>query len=157
MFFGSGKPVIGKASAIIQRPLEEVYRFIGEDFFENYPRWSPEVVELIRLSDGPIQVGSVLRQKRIDHGHKSESTFRVTDCVPCQLLAFDGVSNAYRCIYELAQAPGSPEATRLTFTFEFPELEGFLRPFEKLVRVAVQDGADRTIRNLKGLIERQRP
>jgi hypothetical protein len=28
-----------------------------------------------------------------------------------------------------------------------------MRPFEKLIRVAVQDGAERTVRNLKRLIE----
>jgi hypothetical protein len=43
----------------------------------------------------------------------------------------------------------------LTFTFEFPELELMLRPFEKLVRVAVQDGAERTVRNIKGLLEKE--
>jgi hypothetical protein len=155
MLFGSSKPVIGKASTIVHRPADEVFRFIGAEFLENYPRWSPEVVELRKLSEGPVQVGSLLRQVRVDHGHKSESTFKVTDFLPNRRLAFNGVSNAYRCIYEFESPEGHDEVTRVTFTFEFPELEMMLRPFEKLVRIAVQDGADRTVRNLKGLIERE--
>lgn len=154
MLFGSGKPVIGKASTIIRQPVGEVFRFIGEDFFTNYPRWSPEVVELRRMSAEPLQVGSLMKQVRVDHGHKSESTFKVTDYALNRRLAFNGESNKYRCIYDFAQPEGIPDATRVEFTFEFPVLEGFLRPFEKLVRIAVQEGADRTVRNLKGLIER---
>jgi len=46
MFLGPSKPVVGKASAIIRKPVDDVFRFIGEEFFENYPRWSPEVKEL---------------------------------------------------------------------------------------------------------------
>jgi hypothetical protein len=44
-------------------------------------------------------------------------------------------------------------STRVTFTFELPKLELFMRPFEKLIRVVAQDGAERTVRNLKRLIE----
>lgn len=155
MLFGSGKPVIGKASTIIHRPVNVVFEFIGVNFFTNYPRWSPEVVKLERVSREPIETGALLKQARVDHGHKSESTFRVTDYAVNRRVAFTGVSNAYRCIYDIAQPQTNPDSTLLAFTFEFPELEGFLRPFEKLVRIAVQDGAERTVRNLKGLIERE--
>ena len=155
MLFGSAKPVIGKSSALIRLPLEDVYKFVAEDFFDNYPRWSSEVIELKKLSDGPLARGSLLRQIRVDHGRRSDSTFRITQLEPGQRIAFDGVSNKYRCIYDFEQAGSSPEVTRVQFTFEFPELEPILRPFEKLVRVAVQEGTDRTVKNLKGLIERE--
>jgi hypothetical protein len=155
MLFGSAKPVIGRASGIIRRPPDEVFKFIGEDFFANYPRWSPEVIKLQQVAGEGIQVGSQIRQVRVDHGHKSESTFRVTDYHPSRKMAFSGVSNAYRCTYEFEEPAGQTGCTRLTFTFEFPELELMLRPFEKLVRVAVQDGAERTVRNIKGLLEKE--
>jgi hypothetical protein len=135
--------------------VEQVFRFIGAEFLANYPRWSPEVVGLRALSEGPVRAGFLVRQVRVDHGHKSESTFKVTDYVANRRMSFNGVSNAYRCLYEFEPPGGSAEVTRVTFTFEFPELEMMLRPFEKLVRIAVQEGADRTVRNLKGLIERE--
>ena len=51
MFLSPSKPVVGRSSVVIRRPAEEVFRFIGEDFFENYPKWSPEVKNLKALSD----------------------------------------------------------------------------------------------------------
>ena len=155
MLFGSKQPVVGKASAVVRKPMDEVFQFIGEGFFNNYPKWSPEVVELKPLSQGPVAVGALARQVRVDHGHRSESTFAVTDFQPNRRIAFSGVSNAYRCTYELESADTPTPATRVAFTFEFPELELFMKPFEKLIRIAVQDGAERTVSNLKGLLEQK--
>jgi hypothetical protein len=35
------------------------------------------------------------------------------------------------------------------------QLSFALRPFEKLIRFAVQDGTERVVRNLKALVERE--
>lgn len=157
MLFGSKQPVVAKASTIIRKPVEDVFNFIGEGFFDNYPKWSPEVVELRPLSDdGPLHVGTMAWQVRIDHGHRTESTFKVTDLQPNKRISFSGVSSAYYCTYDLETIDTPASSTRVAFTFELPELEMFMRPFEKLIRVAVQEGAERTVKNLKGLIEGKR-
>jgi len=153
MLFGTQQPVVAKASVVIQKPVEDVYHFISDEFFDNYPRWSPEVVELKSLSEGPVKLGTMAKQVRVDHGHKSESTFKVTTHQPNKCLCFSGVSNPYTCLYELDVRNESDVATRLTFTFELPQIDVFMRPFEKLIRVAIQDGANRTVKNLKGLLE----
>ena len=155
MLFDSKKPVVAKASAVIQKPVEEVFQFIGDEFFDNYPKWSPEVVELKPLSEGPLHVGTMARQVRVDHGHRTESTFKVTDFSPNRRISFCGVSSSYRCTYDLEKTDLPGPATRVAFTFELPKLELFMRPFEKLIRIAVQDGAERTVKNLKGLIEKR--
>ncbi|MGZ8244757.1 SRPBCC family protein [Methylomagnum sp.] len=157
MLFGSKQPVVAKASTVIRKPVEDVFTFIGDGFFDNYPKWSPEVVELKPLSGkSSLHVGALARQVRVDHGHRTESTFKVTDLQPNKRIAFSGVSSAYRCTYDLEMTDTSGPSTRVAFTFELPELEMFMRPFEKLIRVAVQDGAERTVQNLKGLIEAKR-
>jgi hypothetical protein len=153
MLFGSTQPVIAKASTLIHKPAEDVFQFIGTEFFQNYPKWSPEVVELKPLSDGPMRLGVLAKQVRVDHGHRSESTFKVTDFEPNRRIVFSGVSNAYRCVYDLEPAKAPTAATRIAFVFELPQLELYMRPFEKLIRVAAQDGAERTVKNLKGLLE----
>ncbi|MGR8941821.1 MAG: SRPBCC family protein [Gammaproteobacteria bacterium] len=148
----SGQGATGTASIVIDRPVDRVFHFIAVDFFENYPRWSPEVQELKLLSAPPLQLHSLVRQVRIDNGQRSESTFKVTSFKANQKLVFEGVSNAYRCSYDFI--PKNPyAATEITFTFELLKLELFMLPFEKLIRIAVQDGAKRTVRNLKRLIE----
>lgn len=69
-------PVIGKAVTSIQHPCEHIFGFVGTNFLINYPKWSSEVVELEALTKGPVGIGSMVRQVRIDQGNRSESTLR---------------------------------------------------------------------------------
>lgn len=144
--------VIGKANALIQRPPKDIFDFVGANFLTNYPRWSPEVVELKPLTEGPVKIGTMCHQVRVDQGRRSESTFKVIAYHPGQRICFEGVSNPYRCDYILEAA--TPMSTcRITFTFELLSLEMFMRPFEKLIRIAVQEGTEKTVRNIKELVE----
>ena len=144
-------PVIGKASAIIRSPTDKLFNFIGNDLLINYPRWSPEVKELEKLTDGPIKLGTVCRQIRVDQGNRSESTFKVKFFDIGARICFEGVSNPYRCDYVIESVNASD--SRITFIFELLSLDLHVRPFEKLVRIAVQDGTERTVKNIKKLIE----
>ena len=148
----SNRGASGTGSIIINKPVATVFNFIAVDFFENYPRWSPEVQELELLSAPPLQLNSLVRQVRIDNAQRSESTFKITTYKVGQQLVFEGVSNAYRCSYDFASTNPSTN-TQITFTFELLKLELFMLPFEKLISITVQDGAKRTVRNLKNLIE----
>jgi hypothetical protein len=149
---GPSEPVVGKASILLACPARKVFKFIGEDLFLNYPRWSPEVKELEQISDGPVCLGTTARQVRVDQGHRSESKFRITIYEPGSRLAFAGISDPFRCIYELLDEQNSG-STRLFFTFELLEIQMIMRPFEPMIRTAVQAGAERTVQNIKRLVE----
>ncbi len=140
------------ADVLVFDEIDRVYRFVALDFVINYPRWSPEVVSLEALSVGPVQAGFQARQVRVDQGHRSESVFAVAELEPLKRICFQGVSAPYRSVYEFEDRSSS---TLLTFTFELAALAPHIRPFEKLVRIAVQDGAKRTVRKLKLLIEKE--
>jgi hypothetical protein len=142
--------VRAQASIEIERPQAAVYAFIAEEFERNYPRWSPEVKHLQMVTKGPVRVGSIARQVRVDQGRRTESTFKITEMQPPRRLTFQGTSFPFLVDYRFDAAS---EHTSLTFTFELRRLDLMMRPFEKLIRVAVQDGAERTVRNLKRLIE----
>ncbi len=148
------KPVVGRAEIVIRSTPGTIFEFIGVNFFSNYPRWSPEVVELQKLSDGEIAVGTLARQVRIDQRRRLESRFQVTKFEVGKRLIFEGVPDPFRCTFDL-RALDSNLKTSLTFTFEGLELRAHMRPFEKLIRRVVQDGAVRTTRNIKHLIEFQ--
>ncbi|MFP4075386.1 MAG: SRPBCC family protein [Halochromatium sp.] len=143
--------VKAEASIEIERSAQSVYRFIAEGFAQNYPRWSPEVKELEITTEGPLRVGSVGRQVRIDQGRRTESVFRITQMEPAQQLSFESPSPNFHVDYRLA--PQAEDRTQLTFTFELRRLDLFMRPFERLIRHRVQEGAQRNVRNLKRLIE----
>lgn len=143
--------VKAEASIEIERSAELVYRFIAEDFAQNYPRWSPEVKELRITTEGPLRVGSVGRQVRVDQGRRTESVFRITRMEAPRRLTFE--SNAPDFLVDYRFAPRAGDRTQLTFTFELRRLDLIMRPFERLIRYAVQDGARRNVRTLKRLLE----
>ena len=152
--FGLNKDtgVVGKAEATIKRPCNDIFIFVGANFIKNYPRWSPEVLDLELLTEGSVKVGTKCRQVRVDQGKRSESTFEVTVFQPSKRICFEGVSNPYRCDYVLNSGKKSSES-QISFTFELLKLEMFMRPFEKLIRVAVQEGTEKTVINIKKLVE----
>lgn len=142
--------ISARASTLIATPPQRVFAFVALDFERNYQRWSPEVKRLVLLTPGPLQLGSRARQVRVDQGRKSETEFRVHVLEPPNRIGFAECSNQFRIDYRM-ELDG--DGTRLTFLFELLRLDFFMRPFEKLIRIAVQDGAERTVRNIKGLIE----
>lgn len=139
-----------QAQTLIRLPPERVFGFVVDDFLQNYPRWSPEVRTLEALTAGPIRVGWVGRQVRVDQGRRTDSEFRLVALDPERRVLFRGLTDPYAIEYRFEPIG---EHTRLLFIFELSRLNLALRPFEKLIRVAAQDGAERVVRNLKGLIE----
>ena len=146
--------VRSQAQVLIIRPTNSVFNFIAVEFFQNYPRWSPEVVELQPGTPGPVRVGTTGRQVRIDQGRRTESVFRVCRFEHERCIAFQGISSPFHVNYLMRPVNNN---TRLMFTFELSRLELHMRPFEKLIRVAMQEGAQNVARNLKSLIEAEVP
>ncbi|MCU0835928.1 MAG: SRPBCC family protein [Chromatiaceae bacterium] len=142
--------VRAEASALVAAPAGRVYAFVADDFARNYRRWSPEVQHLVLLTPGPLRVGTQARQVRVDQGRRSDYRFQVTVLDPPSRVAFAEVSDLFRIDYRVTPIG---QQTRLTFAFELRRLELYMRPFEKLIRMAAQDGAARVVRNIKALVE----
>lgn len=149
---GTNCAVLESGCVLIHRHPRIVFRFIAEEFFANYRRWSPEVIELRQIGSGPVGVGTRARQVRVDLGHRSESVFIVTVCQPDRCICFEAASGEYRCRYTIEEVASQPAAL-LHFGFELPTLRLIWRPFETFVREAVRTGVDRTVRNVKQLVE----
>lgn len=128
-----------------------VFDFVATEFFRNYPRWAPEVRELVALSPGPLRIGSLGRQVRVDYGRRTEATFRVTRLEPGAHVAFAGLSTPFTIDYGFAPAG---EHTRVTLVFQLLRLELYMRPFERLIRSAAADSVAATMRTLKRVVER---
>ena len=140
------------ADILVFEEIGRVFQFVALDFVVNYPRWSPEVLRLEALSPGPVRPGFQARQVRVDQGRRSESKFKISAFEPGQRITLVGVSDPFRCTYELQEITPA-QSTKLTFTFELLEILAIMRPFEGLVRVAIKDGADKTVQNIKRLVE----
>ncbi len=141
--------VKARASILIDRPAEPVFDFIAVNFAYNYRRWSPEVKRLDVLTPGPLRVGSRVRQVRVDRGRQSDTTFQVVSWEPPNRVRFAELSGIYRIEFRLDPVGGQ---TRFTFSFELTRLEFYMRPFTKLIRMAIQDGAETTVHHVKTLL-----
>ena len=149
--FESSKPVSGEASVEIEKGLPEVFAFVGEGFFENYPKWAVEIVDFVPLDGKRVFIGAKAKQVRKDNDTETESIFAITDYQPCHKLIFEGLDEPYKHSYLLEDGEQT-QVTRLTFRFELLELDVFMRPFEKLIRYAIEEGAENTVENIKNLI-----
>jgi hypothetical protein len=149
--FDITKPVVGKAKIEIHKPMTNVFSFVGENFFENYPKWALEVSEFKTLTGDDIFVGAKAQQVRVEHGQKVESTFEVSEFDPPQKVTLSGVDAPFRNTYHLSSMDNQ-DVTELEFSFELMELEIFMRPFEKLIRMAIEEGAENTVTNIKNLL-----
>ena len=149
--FDSTKPVVGEASIEMDKPIHDVFDYIGEQFYENYPKWAVEVVKLEPLDGKKVFVGAKARQVRHDQGSTVESVFEITHYQPLMKLTFKGLTEPYVHSYFM-ESNEDNNSTRLTFRFELTEIEVFMRPFQKLIRAAIEDGAENTVENIKSLI-----
>ncbi|MCK9620001.1 MAG: SRPBCC family protein [Methylobacter sp.] len=149
--FDLSKPITGEASIEINKPIQDVFSYIGEHFFDNYPKWSVGVVKFEPLDGKDVFIGARAKQIRKDNGDEIESIFEITDYQPIVRLTFKGLTEPYKHSYFL-ESNEQKQPTRLTFRFELLELEVFMRPFEKLIRSAIEDGAENTVENIKDLI-----
>jgi uncharacterized membrane protein len=68
-------------SVNIDCPIDEVFSFLSD--FENLPLWNYFVLEVNKLSDGPVGVGTTYHQVR----KTDEQHFRVVEFEPNQRLA----------------------------------------------------------------------
>ena len=149
--FDSSKPVVGEASIDIDQNMHDVFSYVGEHFFENYPKWAVEVVEFETIGNTDVFVGAKAKQVRLDNGAKVESVFEITKYQPDSVLTFEGVSAPYRSSYFLV-CDSENKPTHLRFCFELLELDVFMRPFQKLIRYAIEEGAENTVENIKNLM-----
>jgi len=144
--------VKAEASTTIARPVEQVHDFVIVRFFENYPRWAPEVVELAPLGTSRIEVGTRGRQVRVDRGRRSDTTFVVTELEPGRFARFDAEGRPYYSI-RFRFADLGENSTRLDLEFSLLRLDFYMRPFEGLIRRAIRAGTTRTVEDIRELLE----
>jgi carbon monoxide dehydrogenase subunit G len=136
-------------TVMIGRPIEEVFGFLSD--FENVPRWNDAIVETHKVSQGPVDVGTIYQQVR-SVPSRSEERFEVTAYDPPRQLEIQGQLGPFpsRLAYALDAAP---EGTRVTNTVEL-ELRGPGRLLGRVAVPRVRAAVAANLRKLKELLER---
>ncbi len=149
--FDSSTQISGEASVELDKTPEEVFSFIADNFFDNYPKWASDVVQLEPLDSKQVFVGNKGKQFREDNGSIVESIFEITEYQPHIKFIFQGINSPYKHIYSINYDPDN-KRSQLTFRFELLDLDVFMRPFQKLIRIAIEDGAESSVENIKQLL-----
>ncbi|MGD9543521.1 MAG: SRPBCC family protein [Methylocystis sp.] len=148
---GMPKSVSGHAAHDISVSIERVFDFVAENFFENYPRWCPQVVEVIPLDSDVVHIGARARQTTLENGVQTTSTFEVSKLDPPSAFEISGISDHFRGVYKFSKK--NSNETTIFFQFEFQEIDFAMRPFRKLIERALKEGAQATIQNIASLLE----
>lgn len=152
--FDSNAPIHEGASILIDAPQQVVFNYVADHYFENYPKWAPEIVEVEAFDGDIVTVGLKGKQVRVEFNEKVESTFVVEEYEPYEKFALRGLEPVFKSVY-LTENHSDEGKTKLTFNFELLDLDLFMRPFAKLIRSAIKEGAENTVERIKELIAKQ--
>ncbi len=100
-------PVAIESAVFIARPLEEVFAFVLD--LEKSAATDPNLVSVVKTSEGPIGVGTTFVLRQNIQGRLRESTTRLTGIEPNRRIDFD--------------ADLGPIAPHMSFAFERAEGE----------------------------------
>lgn len=151
--FESSKTVSAQASITTNYPAQIMFSYIGEQFFQNYPKWAIEVIDFQPLDGKTMQVGNKAKQIREENGMPVESIFEIIEYQPNVKLVLQGIADPYKQTYLIEAL--TPKTSSLTFRFELLKLELFMQPFQKLIRAAIEEGVNYTVENIKQLIDNE--
>jgi hypothetical protein len=99
----------------VGQPVETVWRYVAEGYFEHHSRWDPAVVEMVKLTSGPVAAGTRGREVRRFAGRQAAG-FTVTDAAEPSRFALSNTSGPFALdrIYEF-----KPTGAGCTVSFSF--------------------------------------
>jgi uncharacterized protein YndB with AHSA1/START domain len=147
------KMVTNEKIITINRPIEEVFAYVGEA--GNGPKWQSALVEAKRITKGPLGVGAQYSSVRNFMGRRMESVMQYTTYEPNQKIVFKTISGSSPFVQTFLFEP-VPGGTRLTTRLELetPGLMGLAKP---LIASGLKREVDENFGILKDLLENQQP
>lgn len=134
----------------ISRTVKEVYDYIVN--FENAPKWQPAVIEVKRLTEGPIRVGTQFREVAKMMGLRINTICEITELEANKKFAFKGTSTGpleYEASYTLEP---SGNATRLNIVGKM-RTKGFWKLLEPIFKGEVKKESRQELLSMKRAIE----
>ena len=102
-----------EAAQVIDRPPEDVFRFVATDHFQNHPKWDPAIEQMTPTSPGPMAKGATARLVRRDRGRVMEGIITVTEYEPVRTFAAVSRFRPSRLRQRASLEPAPGGATRL--------------------------------------------
>jgi uncharacterized protein YndB with AHSA1/START domain len=101
----------------IDRPPEEVFAYL--DQLERHGEWQPEIVSAKVETDGPVAVGTRVREFRKMGGREQDTSYEITEHDPPRKTSFRGFAGPVRPMGTIVVEPiGDGSKTRVTVEFD---------------------------------------
>jgi hypothetical protein len=94
----------------------DAFTYVAENYFENHHRWNPAIIELTKLTDGPVGVGTRGRETR-RFVVKQPADFEVTAYDPPHHFAFTNTTGAFALDRSYTFEP-APAGTLITVSMQ---------------------------------------
>jgi hypothetical protein len=136
-------------SIVIARPIDALFRYVHDP--ANDASWQTTLIESTQLDEGPVGVGTQIRERRRFLGIQVEMTKEVTEYEPPTRSSFRMVSGGAPMSGEyLLQSEGA--ATKLT-AIGYVEPRGFFQWAEPLFTAMAGRELEASLGHLKDLVE----
>jgi hypothetical protein len=133
------------ATARIDRPVADVWRWYAVDHVRNHPRWDPDM-RLEQITPGPLGLGTRIRRTNTRWGTPVEGEMEIDQWEPERVLGTHIKDANMEILGRARLEPISASRTDLTITIEVPGLD------DSRAEV-MRERMNRTADNIKRLIE----
>ncbi|MBI3970089.1 MAG: SRPBCC family protein [Chloroflexi bacterium] len=142
-----------QAAQTIDRPPDQVFRYVATDHFANHPTWDPTIVELVQTSAGPMGAGTTARLVRLDRGKQVEGTVEVVEYEPDRRFAAISRFGRFVLQQRVTFEPVGEGSTRLTLAID-AEAAGLMRFILPLFKWVFRQTMGESLRWIKDGVER---
>ena len=133
----------------INRPVEEVFAYVGDA--QNGPKWQPGLLEVKRITEGPLGVGTQYTGVRKFMGRRMESVIQYTTYQPNKKVVFKSISGASP-LEQSFLFESIAEGTRLTARLEL-QTSGLMGLAEPMIASGLKREVDANFGILKDMLE----
>lgn len=138
-----------KATVHLNRPVEQVFSFLTDN--HNLRMWQSNLIESEQLTDGPMRVGTRIREVRRLGRRPSEIQAEITAFEPNRRFATKTLIEPLVTVSYEFEAEDS--GTRLTYTFVMLT-RGMMRLLQPLISGSIKKQTAADFEKLKQVLER---
>ena len=135
-----------EGSVMIDRPVEEVWKFISD--ISNLPKWEPAILEVRPTSAGPIGVGSTIEIRR----KNMTIPQRITEYEPNRKFTFVVTSGPAKGTTGTYSVEKIEEKTRITVSGDF-KVNGIYKLVGPFITPSERREAVASLGNVKRILE----
>lgn len=138
-------------STIIDRPVEEVWRFVSDP--NNTPKWYQGTMEVRQISERPIAVGTNFEAVLQFRGRSMRAGARCVVLNPDKEVTWKFTSGLMkRSMDSWRMEPMDEKSTRLTRVFDM-RVSGFWRLIQPIIARGTKRAHEAEIHNVKRILE----